>query len=800
MLVLDAADHPPANAVAARRALWIALLLGMYTLVGGTLSLLGWILDRPRWSDWLMTDLAIQPNGALAAILTGVALLLLTTRYDRLAAVPGLAVAVIGGATLFENATDTSLSIDELLLFDRTWGLSLTVAPGRMGIPASLSFTLIGIALMMSRRGRQNRRDTPIIGLVVCGVAAMGIIGYLYGADALFSRPRFTAIAAPTATFLLAAGLGLVAAVPDRQPMRMLIGDTTAAVVARRTLPFIVLLPVVLGHLQIEGQKAGMYGPSFGTALLVLALVMLLCIVWWWGVNAATVHERIVSETNRTLQDNERRVVGTLDSITDGFVTLDKSGHFTFVNAEAERMFGRPRDELLGRTLTELFPEYAARGMTREFERAARERTMVEFDDVEPGTGRSIASRIYPADDGGVSMYFRDTTQQRVADARAFRSEEQARTLISVLPGAAVFVVDRELRYTVADGDALHAAGKTPADFVGKTIHEVLDAAKAAELERRFRLAFEGVPFTHEHDEHDRSFATRGVPLRDESGDVYAVMAFSSDITDRKASEVVLREADRRKDEFLATLAHELRNPLAPVMNALAILKRAGDDTALAEQASAMMERQLRQMVRLIDDLMDVSRITRNALELRVSRIELTPVLHHALEACGPMIEEAGHHLDVVLPEEPVCLDGDAARLAQVFGNLLVNACKYTERGGHIRVTATVRDDQVVVEVHDTGMGIPPDMLGAVFEPFAQVDRSLERTHGGLGIGLSLVKQLVTLHNGSVSAHSDGAGHGSTFTVCLPLAAVHAKANVPTGTVPTGTSSGPPTIASYPSR
>jgi signal transduction histidine kinase len=230
-----------------------------------------------------------------------------------------------------------------------------------------------------------------------------------------------------------------------------------------------------------------------------------------------------------------------------------------------------------------------------------------------------------------------------------------------------------------------------------------------------------------------------------------------------------LRDADRRKNEFLATLAHELRNPLAPIRNSLEVMKRARGDADLREQACSTMERQLGQMVRLIDDLLDVSRITRNKLDLRRERVELASVIRHAVEACGPLAEGADHQLTVVLPPEPIFLNADPVRLTQVFVNLLGNACKFTERGGRVRLAAERLGIDVVVSIQDTGVGIPPDMLPQVFDMFTQVDRTLERSQGGLGIGLTLVKRLVELHDGTVSAYSEGQGRGSELVVRLPI-------------------------------
>jgi signal transduction histidine kinase len=240
-----------------------------------------------------------------------------------------------------------------------------------------------------------------------------------------------------------------------------------------------------------------------------------------------------------------------------------------------------------------------------------------------------------------------------------------------------------------------------------------------------------------------------------------------SEIAERRRAEERLRDTDRRKDEFLATLAHELRNPLAPIRNALRLLQVG--DRASAADAMYIMERQLRQLVRLIDDLLDVSRITRGRLEMRKRRVLMQAILDDAIETARPAIDDAGQHLLVDLPAGEQYIDADPERLAQVFSNLLNNASKYSELDGRIRLKAVVEGDVVRVTVNDEGIGIPPHLLDQIFELFVQADTSLERSRGGLGIGLTLVRQLVEMHGGKVTAHSGGAGSGSSFVVELPL-------------------------------
>lgn len=301
-----------------------------------------------------------------------------------------------------------------------------------------------------------------------------------------------------------------------------------------------------------------------------------------------------------------------------------------------------------------------------------------------------------------------------------------------------------------------------------EAIREAILTKSPFELEHRVRRVDGTLGWT----------SSRAIPLLDTKGDIVEWFGTASDITPRKeAAEtlgrfaVELTEADRRKNEFLAMLAHELRNPLAPIRNALHIMRlTAGGNTAV-QSVSAMMERQIGQMTRLVDDLLDVSRISRGSIELRKEYVELVSAVQHAVEAAQPFCELLEHALTVTLPQQPVYLNADPTRLAQIVGNLLHNACKFTDKGGRIALIVECEGNAAVIRVRDSGVGIAPEQFTRVFEMFTQIDTSLERSRGGLGIGLTLVKNLVEMHGGTVQVHSAGINQGSEFEVRLPLAA-----------------------------
>jgi PAS domain S-box-containing protein len=259
-------------------------------------------------------------------------------------------------------------------------------------------------------------------------------------------------------------------------------------------------------------------------------------------------------------------------------------------------------------------------------------------------------------------------------------------------------------------------------------------------------------------------------PLRNDTGDVIGACCVVQDTTQLKQAELALKEADRRKDEFLATLAHELRNPMAPIRSGLQILRLTGSSNKPAEHIHGMLERQVNQLIRLVDDLLEISRITGGKIELRREPVDLAVALHNAVETSRALIDAGGHQLTISLSHELLMLHADPVRITQIIANLLNNAAKYTDHGGQIWLTARREGSEAVVSVRDNGMGIPRSMLSQIFDMFTQAERTYGRAHGGLGIGLTLVRTLAEMHGGSVEARSEGPGKGSEFLVRLPLA------------------------------
>ncbi len=500
-----------------------------------------------------------------------------------------------------------------------------------------------------------------------------------------------------------------------------------------------------------------------------------------------------VSERRRA--EEERQLLASIvENSPDYIGVADAEGKPVYVNRAGMALVGL--DDLAQVRRSALpdyfFPEqwaFLAEVVLPTTQRDGRWSGELTFQHFKTGAAIPVLSAVFRVDDPAtgkpinLATVTRDITERKRAEEQLRENERRLRFVMDSMP--------QKIFTATPDGDVDYFNPQW-SRFTGLSFEQIRDWGwtqfihpdDVAENVRVWKHAVAtGEPFQFEHrfrsaDGEYRWHLSRAVALTDDGGRVLMWVGSNTDIHEQRQTANELRrlaadlsEADRRKDEFLATLAHELRNPLAPIRNGLQVMRRAGGDSQAVARVRDMMERQLGQMVRLVDDLLDVSRITRGKLELRKEQVELAAVLGSAVETSRPLIEAAGHRFTVTLPPAPVYLDADLTRLAQVVSNLLTNSAKYTERGGRIRLTAERQGDEAVVTVEDTGVGIPADMLPKVFEMFTQVDRSLEKAQGGLGIGLTLVKRLVGMHGGTVEARSEGYGKGSEFVVRLPVAA-----------------------------
>ena len=542
---------------------------------------------------------------------------------------------------------------------------------------------------------------------------------------------------------------------------------------------------------------------------------------------------RDISEQKRA-EETRLRLAAIVESSEDAIIGKDLQGTITSWNRGAEALYGYTAEEIVGRPVSVLIPPDHQNDFPNIMERFRRGERIEQYETVrlcKGGRRVDVALTVSPirTADGkiqGASKIARDITPRRRAEEALRRQSERLRLLWEA---AAVLLtaddpdamlrkvhskigphlgVDAYLYYTVDEsGAALRLSSSEGVSLESAPLVARLDFGQGISggvaVQRHPAVA------THIQQSNDASTqALKALGIRAcacsplVAGDrLLGTLSFASRSKDRFDNEEIafieticqyvtvacerlrllneLKEASLRKDEFLAMLAHELRNPLAPIRSAVKVLHLKGSRVPEARWSLEIIERQVQHLTRLVDDLLDISRITRNKLVLQTSRIELAEVITGAAESSRPIIEQYGHELTVSLPSQPVYVDGDAVRLSQVFQNLLNNAAKYTERGGRIWLTAEGHGDGVVVRVRDTGVGIPRDTLPRLFEMFYQADRSLERGQSGLGVGLALVRRLVEAHGGSVEARSEGLGKGSEFVVHLPVVTEPAAVVVP---------------------
>ena len=496
---------------------------------------------------------------------------------------------------------------------------------------------------------------------------------------------------------------------------------------------------------------------------------------------------------------SERREVlrVTLQSIGDGVITTDIRGQITYLNPVAESLTGWSVAEATGQPLDRVFRiinEETRGSVENPATRALRDGVVIGLANHtilirKDGSECPIDDSAAPIKDergrvSGCVLIFRDVTVQRQADRDRASQLHTARLLAAMVEASDDAIVSKSLDGIIQswNAGAERIFGYSAADAVGKHISLVIPPERLAEEDAIVASLKAGRRIDHFETERVRSDGKRVVvslsisPIKDAAGTVVGASKIARDVTERRKLEDSLRqlasdlsETNRRKDEFLAMLAHELRNPLAPISNAVQVLRMGDGEPDAVKKVGGLLERQVRQMARLVDDLLDMSRITRGRIELRKQRTDLMPVIHQAVEAAQTWCSEMNHNLTVTQPDEPLILHADPARLAQVLGNLINNACKFTDRGGRIQLIAERDGNEAVIRVQDNGIGITSEQHSRIFDMFAQVDTSLERSRDGLGIGLTLVRTVVEQHGGTVSVSSEGLGRGSEFIVRLPL-------------------------------
>jgi len=788
----------------------------------GAAAIWGWVLGVPALRD-LGADFApMSPAAALALVLLATSFFAAERGRPRSARVAAALAATIGLLTLAET------------LAGLPFGMSFHwLAPGGGEMPARLSIaaciTLILLALVtpLERERLVFRAPaTSVVAAIVGAVAFFALLGLSLRVLRFDIAAPLLGFSAPAAVATMLAAIGLAAARPSEWLLDTLASKRTGAVVTRWLLPAAFVVPIAVGWMRLYAEREGLFGEAFGMALFTLVMIAWFSslILWVARTLDQAAAQRAQAEGAATEQREWLQV--TLASIGDGVIATDASGRVRFLNAAAQRLTGWRAAEAAGRPLDELLALYDERDgkslrnplnaalQTRAAAAAGGEPAVRARD----GAVHPVSANAAPILDGdgllGAVLVLREVSAQRQSEramreayteldqrvvrrtaaleraSAALRERNALLNAITTSTPDLIFAKDRQGRLLMANPAWSRAVGKSAEEAASLDDNErlVLEAGETMIVEELLNTPA-----------GERTYLTTKSPLRDEQGRVIGLIGVATDITERKHAQRELEKlvvaeqrlraeaerANRAKDEFLAIVSHELRSPLNALRGWSHLLATTRPlDGALVERASKAIKRNVDHQTRLIDDLLDTSRIVSGKLTIERRVVNLVDTVHAALDAARPVAQAKHIELRFAPADPATMVIGDAGRLQQLVSNLLSNAVKFTPEQGAVSVILHKSGERVQLQVKDNGIGIAPEFLPHVFDRFTQADTSAARRAGGLGIGLALVRHIALLHGGQVRADSAGPGRGATFTVDLPGApasAVAALARLPSG-------------------
>jgi PAS domain S-box-containing protein len=785
---LTESDAPRAVGRPPRTATGATLSCGLYAIVVGAVTLIGWFADAPWLTSW-GTELSMLPNAALASILAGGAVLALLfgvgalagNRYARhghwAARILGGAAGLLGALTLSQHLTGINLGIDTLLL-TREWGQHATVAPGRMGPPASTAFSLIGIGVLLACGpvGGRLRSLAAALGVVIAAIAALSLVGYAFGASNLYEMPRLTAIAIQTATIIFCLGVGLVLAVPEAEPVRTLRGDSAAAAMVRRALPLALLLPLALGWARIAGQNAGLYDLAFGAALRSLVETALLLGLLWWAASVVRAHETPLRRSRESISAlaQELRLVTDHMPVLVAYIGADLC--YRFNNRMYAEWFGEPAEELRGRHMRDVLGEAAFEAALPEI-RAALSGRHVKFEKRLPyRTGaRWVHAEYIPhaAPDGSILGFYAmvaDITGRKEAEQALRDSESRFREMADTAP-AMLWVTDPRHRCTFLSRAWLEFTGQTIEEGLGQGWTEAIHPEDRAAA----REAFLNASRTTGHfscdyrlrrkDGHYRWVIDSGRPRFNAAGEFAGFIGSVIDVHERKEAENAVRQgaealerSNRELERFVSIASHDLKEPLRGV--ALLASLVAEDDPALSEESRGRLSRithLCERLTRMVNGLLEYARSGGERLS---EPCDLERIARSALDK----LEEQFRIYDarVTITGPLPMIEGDPVLLERMFANLIVNAVKHNP-AKQKRVEVFVEGGEIAVR--DNGPGIDPRYHDRIFDLFKRVGTAADAD--GVGLGLALVRNIVRSHGGGIRVESHP-GSGSTFYLHFP--------------------------------
>jgi PAS domain S-box-containing protein len=775
---------------------------GLVALLGA-MALWGWAIDVPVLRD-LGADFAPMPPSAAAAFLLLAASFFAARKgRARPAWIAASLAAAIGALTLLENLAGLSLGMRLEWIVRRGGEM-----PAPMSVAACLTLLLLAAATPLERAPK-------VFGLCANSVAAsfIGAVAFfaLLGLSLRVLRFDIAApllgFSAPAAVATMLAAIALAAARPSPWLRDALTGERTGAVVTRWLLPAAFVVPLAVGWMRLFAEREGIFGEAFGMALFtVLMIVTLSALIIWVARTLDHTEERRAQAEGEASEQREWLQV-TLAAVGDGVIATDAGGRVRFLNPAAQRLTGWRAAEAAGRPIDELVQLYDERNgaplvnplKTTLHSRGAAAAGGEPALRTRGGASHPVAANAAPIVDAGAGLrgavlVLREVAAQRQAE-RAMREaytelDQRVVRRTAALERASAALRERNAllnAITTSTPDLIYAKDRDGGLLMANPAWmKAVGAAERerAELEDSDRLVLEsGETMILEEILGGRTYLVSKSPLRDEHERVMGLIGVATDITERKQAQRELEKlvvaeqrlraeaerANRAKDEFLAIVSHELRSPLNALRGWAHLLSTTRPlDAALTERGARAIKRNVDHQTRLIDDLLDTSRIVSGKLTLERRVVNLCDIVTAALDAARPVAAAKGIELRFAPDDPGIMVIGDGGRLQQVVSNLLSNAVKFTPENGEVAVRLMKNAERVQLQVKDNGIGIAPEFLPHVFDRFTQADTSAARRAGGLGIGLALVRHITLLHGGQVRADSAGAGRGATFTIDLP--------------------------------
>jgi PAS domain S-box-containing protein len=767
----------------------------------GALVFVGWAFGVGGVRSLAPGLTPMKVNTALGLVLAGLALLLNADEHAgkwrrRAAMIASGVVTLLGSLTLSQYLLGADYGIDQVF-FREAPGAVLTAHPGRMGMGTAFNFIMIGLVLLMlDRRERWLVWLGQGMALAALIVALAALLGYGYGVIHQSGPASSANMAIHTALTFIILGAGTLSARPKRPLMALFTSKSAGGVLARRIWLQMMFLMPLLGWLRLVGERVGLYESHIGTALFVLAMSVIFSLLAWRVARALDRSDAERKEAEEAERGTDARLRVALMSIGDAVITTDAACRVILLNRVAEALTGWTQVEAEGRSLEQVFSivsEQTRAEIENPVTTVIRERRTVGLANhavliAKDGRETPIDGSGAPIHDeqngiAGAALVFRDISERRRAERTQLR-------LAAIVQSSDDAIISKDLNGVIMSWNtaAERLFGYTEAEAVGQSITLIIPPElrdEETQILARLRAGdmIDHYQTTRVSKTGQRIEVSLTISLmKDAAGQIIGASKIARDITQEKRlleGERIARQqaeaANRLKDEFLATVSHELRTPLNHMLGWVALLRAGALTPEKTAEALETIERNVRAQNRLVEDLLDVSRIVTGKMQLHVRPVIPASVVEAAVASARPAAEAKGVRIQTILDSAPGTISGDPDRLQQVVWNLVSNAIKFTPKGGRVQVRLERINSRVEITISDTGEGIDPEFLPYVFNRFSQADGSFKRKHSGLGLGLAIVRHLVELHGGEVSAESPGPGQGATFIIKLPLAAANAR-------------------------